>query len=239
MGGINISKRINVRWGDFSLVQCEMCLFEFAKGYDKFDYFHLLSGVDLPIKPINYILNFFELNKGFEFLRVADTQFNVNDIYNKVNYYHMFMPFSRTKIGKIMRALLIANLSIKVQKIFRISRCAKDKFNLYKGYEWCSLTYGAVQYLLSSKDYIFKRFRYTSCADEIYKQTLLMNSSFKSKLYCNINNTAMREIDWTRGNPYVWEFADKNYLINVSNNLFARKFSSSHKEIIDYIDKHV
>lgn len=234
-GGVFVNKRISVKWGDFSQIECEMILFEFALAFSKkFDYFHLLSGVDLPIKPIEYIHNFFEKNKGYEFLRVANTPYNEKDIYNKINFYHLFMPFSRTLIGKILRKGKLSNISIAFQKIIGVSRCANDEIKFYKGYQWCSLTKDAVQYLISKKTCIYKRFRYTCCPDEIYKQTILMNSIFREKIWKQ-DNTAMREIDWKRGKPYTWKVEDKFFLLNESTNLFARKFSSKYSDIIKYI----
>lgn len=50
---------------------------------------------------------------------------------------------------------------------------------------------------------------------------------------------ALREIDWNRGNPYVWTLEDKEYLSD-SENLFARKFSTTRdKEIVDFIKNKI
>ena len=51
--------RIDVRWGGLSQVEVEYLLLEYAvKG--KYDYYHLLSGVDLPIKSNEEISNWFK-----------------------------------------------------------------------------------------------------------------------------------------------------------------------------------
>ena len=44
----------------------------------------------------------------------------------------------------------------------------------------------------------------------------------------------MRLVDWNRGNPYTWQSQDYNELI-ASDRLFARKFSSKEKELIEQI----
>lgn len=63
--GVIIDKPINVKWGNYSQIKCEMLLFEEAFEYPvNFDYYHLLSGVDLPLYPIQYVHRFFELHKG-------------------------------------------------------------------------------------------------------------------------------------------------------------------------------
>lgn len=54
-----VENRLDVRWGDFSQILCEMELFRSAHSYCHYEYYHLLSGVDLPIKSNEYIHNFF------------------------------------------------------------------------------------------------------------------------------------------------------------------------------------
>lgn len=56
-----------VFWGGFSQVQVELFLFE--KAYQqKYDYYHLISGADLPLKSNLEIDAFFEKNQGKEFM---------------------------------------------------------------------------------------------------------------------------------------------------------------------------
>lgn len=78
------------------------------------------------------------------------------------------------------------------------------------------------------------------CPDEIYKQTVLMNCGFGDRMFRpsleRHMNSALRSIDWVRGRPYVWAFADKEELMNTGN-LFARKFSTDKdKSVIDFIN---
>ena len=54
-----LPERVDVRWGDFSQVECELALFK-AVVKNGYDYYHLLSGVDLPIKSAQYLVDFFE-----------------------------------------------------------------------------------------------------------------------------------------------------------------------------------
>lgn len=58
MGGVQlVSTRIDVRWGDSSMLEAEFILFkEASKTYH--DFYHLLSGVDLAIKPLSVIHDF-------------------------------------------------------------------------------------------------------------------------------------------------------------------------------------
>lgn len=241
-GGIIIKNPIDARWGDFSLIRSELLLFTTALNSSiQYDYFHLLSGVDLPIKPMSYIHSFFECNKGKEFFRIVTDSNNMEQLYIKTNYYHFFMYYKRKTIGKLLRFLNIPKCSIRIQIMLHISRYKTDNLTQYKGDQWCSLSREAVQYILSKTNYIYKRYKYTSCPDEIYKQTILMNSRFKSKRFEsqeNSINDSLREIDWSRGTLHIWNIQDKNILLN-SKNLFARKFSSKNTDIIDFIASYI
>jgi hypothetical protein len=69
---------------------------------------------------------------------------------------------------------------------------------------------------------LLKRLRLTFCADEIYFQTILLNSPFKEKI---VNNN-LRYIDWTRRNgnfPAILDESDFQSLAH-SDKVFARKF---------------
>lgn len=238
MGGGKISPvRISVSWGDCSQIQAEMSLFEeAAKG--KYDYFHLLSGVDLPIKPMKEIGDFFDQHPNMVFMDcVPEEPSHLNRIRYCTNYYHFMeagtLPFGSKVLSHIGRFL------VAVQKSLGISRCDKDGFKMYKGDNWVSLSRDAAEYLLSRKDFIFKRFSYCCCPDEIYKQTVLMNSPFRNSVYQpeNPNQRArLRLIDWDRGHPYVWTMADKEEIL-ASGNFFARKFSTKKDEaIVDFLN---
>ena len=66
---VKFIEQINVNWGGYSIVKCELLLLEAAVKSDT-DYvrYHLISGVDLPIKSQDYIHDFFEDNHG-EYIR--------------------------------------------------------------------------------------------------------------------------------------------------------------------------
>lgn len=71
---IHVFKKVDVGWGEDSQIECEMFLFNEAYKKGPFDYYHLLSGVDLPLKSNYYIHDFFDQNKGKEFVGIMDEQ---------------------------------------------------------------------------------------------------------------------------------------------------------------------
>ena len=59
-----LEKRVDVRWGSVSQIKCELTLFEEASKSGPYDYYHLISGVHLPLKPISDIKSFFKAADG-------------------------------------------------------------------------------------------------------------------------------------------------------------------------------
>ena len=98
---------------------------------------------------------------------------------------------------------------------------------LGKGANWFTITDKLANYVLSYEKEIRKMYKYTLTADEMFLQTLVLNSEFKEKLYNQKFNddysSILYCIDWKRGNPYVYKEEDFNELMN-SKMLFARKF---------------
>ena len=145
---------------------------------------------------------------------------------------------------KILANILLRkchNFLLKIQKMFLIKR--NKNYNFYKGSNWFSITNEFAKYVIDNEKEIEERYKYTFCADEIFLQSLIMNSKFKDNIYKFLNekNTeaAMRYIDWERGAPYTFKEEDYNLLIN-SEMLFARKFSEKvDREIIEMIYNYI
>ena len=73
------------------------------------------------------------------------------------------------------------------------------------------------------------------CGDEIFLQTILWNSTFRENIFLPNSeiDSCMREIDWKRGNPYVWGASSDDFkMLTNSDKLFARKFSDDFPDII-------
>ncbi|RMC92317.1 hypothetical protein D9O40_20540 [Clostridium autoethanogenum] len=65
-------------WGSYNLVKIEIFLLNKAIKCN-YSYYHLFSGMDLPIKSQRYIQKFFEKNKGKEFIHfVTDIRLNTD-----------------------------------------------------------------------------------------------------------------------------------------------------------------
>lgn len=230
-------ERIDVRWGDFSQIECELILLKqsILKNYR---YYHLISGVDMPLKIQDEIYDFFKNNDGLEFVHFCTEEQTIN-VRNRVLQYH-FMRWCRTKNKYVNYIPRIINAVLRIaQSKANFKRKWDKNIKLQYGANWFSITHELAEYVISKEDWINKYFRHTLCGDELFLQTIVYNSKFRNRLYkkeMNNDYTAcMRYIDWERGGPYVFRKEDFQELIN-SDRIFARKFSSKvDNEIINNI----
>ncbi len=217
-------ERVNVTWGDFSQVKTEMVLLKTAimNEYPErpYRYFHLISGVDLPIKSNDEIHRFCEINNGKEFVHFTDNEVSQLSV-NRLQYYHFFRKKRNTFTKYLAQAVL------RIQKILHVNRLAGTDIKVQKGCNWFSITGDFAHYIVDNLQKYEKVFKYSYCGDETFVQTMLVNSPFKDNLYmpdCNNNHDAcLRLIDWNRGNPYIWRMEDLEIIQN-SPCIFARKF---------------
>ncbi len=63
-----IYKEIDVNWAQYSQIECELFLLENALKINDYEYLHLISGVDFPLKKPEIIYKFFNDNYGKEFV---------------------------------------------------------------------------------------------------------------------------------------------------------------------------
>lgn len=215
--GLHLIEPINVVWGGHSQIHCELKLLEAASG-GHYRYYHLISGMDLPLKTQDEIHAFFRDNDGTEFMCFDENACRTGSFHDRVLHYYFFgnLGFNtRKKIGHGLR--LLDKLSVKVQKTLHIRR--KPIFPLYKGGQWFSITDGMVQYVLSRKDDIRKQFDYTFLTDEVFLPSVAMSSPMRERI---VNND-LRAIDWERGLPYTFRKEDVPQLL-ASERLWGRKF---------------
>lgn len=221
--------RKNIRWGDISLVEAEYILFETAYRRGGYSYYHLLSGVDLPLKSQDYIHSFFDAHFPIEFIGFAQVP-GFEDRVNKIHLFHRYQRTSNRYVNFLFKTL--REFFILLQKIAGYN-FYKSSAQLKMGPEWVSLTYHAVELILSKKEEVMRLYRRASCSDEVYKQTIIGNSFLYERVYDGKDDykSCMRLIDWSRGNPYVFRNEDFESLIS-SDRLFARKFDYTRDPLI-------
>jgi len=229
------TKRIKVFWGHYSQIQCELILLKKAIK-NEYAHYHLLSGVDLPIKTQSYIHSFFEEHKDKEFIHIINNNWdNETNVYEKrIGKYYLFVKNYKSKYFFIkIASKLLDYILVFIQNCLKINRLNQTNIEYKFGANWFSITHSFAEYVISQENWIKKTFSHSICGDEIFLQTLLNNSNFRE----NLVNKNMRLIDWERGvnsSPYTFKSEDFYEIIN-SDNLFARKFDTNVDEKI--IDK--
>lgn len=224
--------RTKVYWGDYSQVNSELVLLKAAIGGGSYDYYHLISGQDLPIKSKDWINEFFQKNNGKEFVSVVNKEKPIsrNDAggvfnpYSRLSLFHYGIKWWRK--NKLLKGMEYASLLI--QRRIGVDRISTLKEPIYYGANWFSITDSCARYVVSQEKHIVDLFgSHTRCADELFLQTILMNSPFKD----NITGNNLRYVDFKRGKPYVWRKEDKNELLSAPG-IFARKFDEQVDSLI-------
>ena len=222
---IILDNRVDVRWGDVSQIRSEFVLFRAAFERGTYSYYHLVSGVDIPLKTQNQIHDFFNRHNGKEFIGF-NQEITESEINRKVRSFHIFPKWFRgsniimTPLLKFCRETIVC-----VQQFLKLHRYCDIEFK--KGTSWVSVTHSFVAFLLNHEKEILKKYKYTFCGDEFFLHTLCWGSSFRDALF-NLKDEAIgcqRKINWSYGKLYDWEAKDYDVLVT-SKALFARKFNS-------------
>lgn len=238
------SNRINVRWGEFSLVQAVFNGIDtLVESNVDYDYAFLLSGQDYPIKSRKEIVYALSKNPGKQYLEFIPFS-KLNDIRYWLTAYHFWVgnchfwhPHRRSD------NLIIAIYNFVLPFFLPKYRKLPQEVTPYKGSTWWTLTRDCIEFLHQQfhspgEKNIIKYFKNTWHPAEIFIQTILMNSKFRDQI---INND-LRYILWPEndnGHPRILTEADYKDIIS-SDRLFARKFNPQiDAAILDLIDDKI
>lgn len=228
-----LADRIRVNWGGHSQIECEVNLLK-ASVQNHYEYYHLISGVDLPLKTQAEIHSFF--NKVFpsNFIRFDSIVNQTGSFYSRINTFHFLQDYIGRNSGLWIAVLeKIERCSLWIQKRIGVHR--RQYIPAYKGTNWFSITHELAEYILSKESIIRKQFYHSICADEVFLHSIVMDSPYRE----TIVNNSLRAIDWTRGSPYVYKKEDVDDLL-ISDNFFARKFDERiDSDAIDKIVAHL
>lgn len=231
-----LKDRIRVSWGGVSIMRAELALLKESTGCGNYDYYHLLSGMDLPIKSQNVIHEFFDRNSGQEFMHFWKFK---KTTASRFRYYTLF-PEGAGKFHTNLVNNIFKGLQMAVG--YRINRGVNFRF----ASQWFSITDTLARYVVSQEAWLEKVFRHTNTCDEIFLATLVWNSPFRERLYVGdesepntVGIANLRFIDWSRGESvrHPWTFRSYDWeLLQEVPHFWARKFDERiDGEIIDRI----
>ena len=216
-----------IYWGDYSQILAEMALFK-AAAHGKYDYYHLLSGQDLPLANQDEIHTFFDAHPHKEFVTYSGQE-NGEQLLSRVQKYHVTNKFrDENKPLQIKR-----KIEKFQQRLFPIKKELLDK--LAFGSQWVSLDDDLIQLLVRQEEQIAEMFDQGFLVDELLVPTMInLYPEFKARVYYDRSvhdhpeefQGNLRYINWWDGAPYVWREKDFASLLAArrQGHLFSRKF---------------
>lgn len=229
--------RINITWGGSSQIDCEISLLHSALASHS-NYYHLLSGMDLPLHSMDYIDEYFQQHKGKEFIQFGQLGDSMDiRVQDRISTYHPL----QNMLGRSMHN---ANSASEIlQRKLRINRLKHYHGILAKGAQWFSITHDLAQYVIAQWPRYQRMFSSSWCADELFLQTITVNSPFKNNIYHlkpdDDYEANARLIEWDHDSLHTFCMEDYYRLIT-SPRLFARKFDERvDANIITAITQHI
>lgn len=214
-----VSDRHKVYWGDFSVVEAEYSLFRESRQRYGYSYYHLLSGMDLPIKRQQLIHEECGRCPGIEY--VGFSKQNEKEIRWRAGHRFLFPKKFNSKSVAIRGCRKLSNL---FQNMLFLNR--NKTVAVKKGPQWISVTGDFADYILANEMWVRKTFAGTYCPDEMFVQTLCWNSAFKNRVCSPDDEFAgcRRYINWIDGELKTICGDDLKPMAE-SDRWFARKFS--------------
>lgn len=255
-------KRHPVAWGNFGHTNASLEGIKevFAKNIS-FDWLFLLTGQDYPIKSNRQIENFLRENEGKVFLDYIDFKVPPDRGWatsgsDRIDYWHFSFLDQLRFVFPAQLTTNAYNRYVKSDKawfsfaaffwsmfiaFFPIKRKFPEGFTPFRGSSYWCFPRDCVEYI---HDFIQKNpdfvnfFKYVDCPDEIFFQTLILNSKFKER----VSAENLHYIDWDNPNPSsprVFVKTDFETLAG-SSKLFARKFDLTRDaDIFGIIDQKI
>lgn len=223
-----INDREDVRWAGYNTIKATFrCIKEIVATGLNYDYINFISGQDYPVKSAEYMINFFENNKGKQFIEYESIEDEWIEALPRITRYH----FANTNFRGKYRLENLINFFLPKRKL-------PDNLKPYGKAMFWMLTSDCAKYVVNYVEHnsqLERFFHFTWGSDEFVFQTVLMNSVYKDQL---VNND-YRYIDWSGGgsHPKILN-ADDYEAIKNTDDLFARKFDhTTDYKLLDKLDQ--
>lgn len=217
-------RKFKVNWAGFNHLQAMLDLLKRGLSDEHNEVFHMVSGQDFPIKSPDEIIRFFEENSNRQFMEnfAMPAGHWTHGGMHRIWHWYFFDAFNNKKrAGSLMN-----RITRRTQMTFGIKRKWPASLPpLHGGGSWFSITRECAAYVINYKEKnpgLLRRLRYTLCPEELFFQTVIMNSPFAKQVVSDHK----RYIDWTSRNnnsPANLDMSDLDKLLS-SDKIFARKF---------------
>lgn len=236
--GINhrahVFKKYKVNWGSRAHIKAILLLMSRVYKNDFiYDYYHLITGQDFmccPLNKVDEILGF----DGFtymEYFKVPNPNWTGWHSGLDIIEYRTLAPFANLKDLK-WRA---RNEKFeRFQDKLHLKKRLPD-YPLYGGSSYSSFHKSAIEEIMASPltKTFYRKLSMSLCGEELFFQTILMNSKIKDRI---VNNN-LRYIDWNSDTPpKIVTDEDYDKIIN-SGALFCRKIDYQSASLVQKLQK--
>lgn len=243
-------KRYATYWGSFRAVKATYeGIKELFNKNIEFDYVIFLTGQDYPIKSISYIEKFLTKNSGKEFIEYyplpckkwKNPNFTIN-VDRVENWFingrlvkHDWIALPPNSSLKLRAFLSLCSFLIRLN-ILRRKRKFPEGLQPFGGSAYWCFSKNCAAYInnfIHQNPAFVNFFRFAGLTDEVFFQTIVLNSPFKEKVI----NDNLKYVVWP--GPATLGKKDLDNLLN-SSDIFARKFDATiDEEILNLIDQKI
>lgn len=172
-GKLYLADRVEVVWGEWSIIQATLNCLRLARSQGlQADYYALLSGSCMPVKPIALLQKYLS-DSNVDYIEAVNAETNrwVTDgiQHERWEYFHYFnWRFQEFRF----------RLSNKIQKLLKIKRTLPLKHVPHMGSQWWCLRNATVEKILSVLDAspeVEQFYQRTWIPDELFFQTMVGN----------------------------------------------------------------
>lgn len=197
---------INIYWGNYTQVQAEINLFEAAYENNKYDYFHLISGADLPLASQNEIHKFFDQHPNKEFIKYTETLdlsliqifvIKFRDAIRSILKKDKIDFLGKNKVRRILEVRVKRHffknnqkgrsklyVSLERNLLLLLPQFRLKRKNIDIASQWVSIDNDLVKLIVENKELIKKIYSKGVLVDEIFIPTLInYHPKFKKKIY--------------------------------------------------------
>jgi hypothetical protein len=214
-----VQPRIAVHWGDFSQVQATLhSMRQVVAEAGAFDKLMFVSAQDFPLLPNRRLKQDLAALAGYELLDCVAIGPQGWSCAERYQYFHVDGG------GGGALAALGRRVANRAMRACGVTRPMVNGWQPWGGSSWWTLSRDCVRAIVGQvrdDPAIVRFFRHVSCPDELFFQTLVMNSPFRARVLSN----NFRHIQWQCAgarNPKVLDQADFD-IIRASGAHFCRK----------------
>ncbi|MCI9197115.1 MAG: beta-1,6-N-acetylglucosaminyltransferase [Lachnospiraceae bacterium] len=237
-----IQRRFRCWWGGYNVIQAEIELLACAMQAQFYDRIVLLQGSDYPLKSGKEILSFFELNKNVEFIHCTSCSRSKDPyLYRRCCCYWFYdNPNLLKRVWNKLNFLFSIPLRSKV--IHEGNRILE----IYWGCAQWAITGECAKYIIEfylSHEKVNKWFKHAFPVDELYINTIVMNSKFSRNTFYKNQKTIkslvnLRNLHYFEYPSMVKVFTAEDYkMLCGLDELYCRKVNTNESsDLLDMID---